>query len=176
MLAKDAKPIIEVSDIHKHYGTFHALRGVSLSVTQGEVAVCIGPSGSGKSTFIRTLNGLEPIQSGKILVDGTDLSTKKGPHEVRQKVGMVFQSFNLFPHLTVTENITLAPRKVRKFSEDKARETARDLLKRVGLLDQQDKYPGQLSGGQQQRVAIARALAMEPKVMLFDEPTSALDP
>src|SRR5579885_2845901 len=167
-LSKDAQEIIRVTDIQKHYGQFHALKGISLSITKGEVAVCIGPSGSGKSTFIRTLNGLEPIQSGRITVDGTDLSTPKGAHEVRQKVGMVFQSFNLFPHLTVTENITLAPRKVKKLPEERAREIARELLKRVGLLDQAEKYPGQLSGGQQQRVAIARALAMEPKVMLFD--------
>src|SRR4051812_3484733 len=159
-----AQEIIQVTDIQKHYGAFHALKGISLSISQGEVAVCIGPSGSGKSTFIRTLNGLEATQSGQIVVDGTDLSTPRGAHEVRQKVGMVFQSFNLFPHLTVTENITLAPRKVRKLSEARAREIATDLLKRVGLLDQKDKYPAQLSGGQQQRVAIARALAMEPKV------------
>jgi general L-amino acid transport system ATP-binding protein len=175
-IQKGAEEIIRVDDIHKHYGNFHALRGVSLSVTKGEVAVCIGPSGSGKSTFIRTLNGLEQIQSGRIVVDGTDVATPRGGHEVRQKVGMVFQSFNLFPHLTVTENITLAPRKVRKLGQDRAAQTAEELLKRVGLLDQRDKYPAQLSGGQQQRVAIARALAMEPKVMLFDEPTSALDP
>jgi general L-amino acid transport system ATP-binding protein len=176
MLSKDGQEIIRVEDIQKHYGDFHALKGVSLSIMKGDVAVCIGPSGSGKSTFIRTLNGLELIQSGTIIVDGTNVATPRGAHEVRQKVGMVFQSFNLFPHLTVTENITLAPRKVRKLTEHKARETSQDLLKRVGLLDQADKYPAQLSGGQQQRVAIARALAMEPKVMLFDEPTSALDP
>jgi general L-amino acid transport system ATP-binding protein len=176
VLSKDAQEIIRVADVHKHYDAFHALRGVSLSVTKGEVGVCIGPSGSGKSTFIRTLNGLEPIQSGSIVVDGTDLTAPRGPSEVRQKVGMVFQSFNLFPHLTVTENITLSPRKVRKLAAEKAEVIAEDLLRRVGLLDQREKYPGQLSGGQQQRVAIARALAMEPKIMLFDEPTSALDP
>jgi general L-amino acid transport system ATP-binding protein len=175
-LSKDAQEIISVKEIQKHYGNFHALKGISVSITKGEVAVCIGPSGSGKSTFIRTLNGLEPIQAGQITVDGTDLSTPKGQHEVRQKVGMVFQSFNLFPHLTVTENITLAQRKVKKLPDQRAKEVARDLLKRVDLLDQAAKYPSQLSGGQQQRVAIARALAMEPKVMLFDEPTSALDP
>src|SRR4051812_47438728 len=156
-LSKGAEEIIRVSEIHKRYGDFHALRGISLTVTKGEVAVCIGPSGSGKSTFIRTLNGLEAIQAGSIVVDGTDVATPRGGHEVRQKVGMVFQSFNLFPHLTVTENITLAPIRVRKLGADRAREVADELLKRVGLLDQRDKYPSQLSGGQQQRVAIARA-------------------
>ena len=168
--------IIRVTGIQKYYGSFHALKGIDLEVTKGEVAVLIGPSGSGKSTFIRALNALEPIQEGEIVVDGTKLGTASADHAVRRKVGMVFQSFNLFPHLSVLENITLAPRKVWGKSVAEAMTTAQELLTRVGLLDQQSKFPAQLSGGQQQRVAIARALALGPKVMLFDEPTSALDP
>jgi general L-amino acid transport system ATP-binding protein len=153
------------------------LQGVSLTVQRGEVVVIMGPSGSGKSTFIRTFNALEEYQQGRILIDGIELSQDlRNIEAIRQEVGMVFQQFNLFPHLTVLENITLAPRWVRKWKQGKAQEVALQLLERVGILEQAHKYPGQLSGGQQQRVAIARALAMQPKIMLFDEPTSALDP
>lgn len=173
----DAKDIIVCQDVHKWYGDFHALRGVSLTVKTGEVIVIIGPSGSGKSTFIRTINRLEEHQQGDIVVDGIILSHDiRNIAEIRREVGMVFQQFNLFPHLTVMQNITLAPINVRKWSRERAEETAIKWLTRVGIPEQANKYPGQLSGGQQQRVAIARALAMEPKVMLFDEPTSALDP
>jgi general L-amino acid transport system ATP-binding protein len=169
--------IIVCRDVHKWFGSFEALRGVSLTVRAGEVVVIIGPSGSGKSTFIRTLNRLEQHQQGQIIIDGIELSHDiRNIQEIRREVGMVFQSFNLFPHLTVLENITLAPLNVRRWPRDKAETVARDWLKRVGIPEQADKYPGQLSGGQQQRVAIARALAMQPKIMLFDEPTSALDP
>lgn len=176
-VAADAKDIIICRDVHKWYGDFHALRGVSLTVKTGEVIVIIGPSGSGKSTFIRTLNRLEEHQSGDILVDGITLSHDiRNIAEIRREVGMVFQQFNLFPHLTVLENITLAPIHVRKWPRERAEEIAMKWLTRVGIPEQANKYPGQLSGGQQQRVAIARALAMEPKIMLFDEPTSALDP
>lgn len=171
------KPIIIAEDVHKYYGKFHVLQGVSLNVHRGEVVVLMGPSGSGKSTFIRTFNALEEYQQGKIEVDGITLSRDlKNIEAIRREVGMVFQQFNLFPHLTVLQNITLAPIWVRKVSKQKAEESAMQLLERVGILEQAKKYPGQLSGGQQQRVAIARALAMQPKVMLFDEPTSALDP
>lgn len=173
----DAKDIIVCHDVHKWYGDYHALRGVSLTVKTGEVIVIIGPSGSGKSTFIRTINRLEEHQRGDIVVDGITLSHDiRNIAEIRREVGMVFQQFNLFPHLTVLQNITLAPINVRKWSRERAEETATKWLTRVGIPEQANKYPGQLSGGQQQRVAIARALAMEPKVMLFDEPTSALDP
>lgn len=172
-----SEPIIKCRDVHKWFGNFEALKGISMDVYRGEVIVIFGPSGSGKSTFIRTLNRLEEHQHGQIIIDGIELT--KDVHNieaVRMETGMVFQQFNLFPHLTVVENITLAPMRVRKWSKDKAEEKAKQLLERVGIPDQAEKYPGQLSGGQQQRVAIARALAMEPKVMLFDEPTSALDP
>ncbi|MCC6191744.1 MAG: amino acid ABC transporter ATP-binding protein [Anaerolineales bacterium] len=173
----DVDDIIVCRDVHKWFGSFEALRGVSLSVKTGEVVVIIGPSGSGKSTFIRTLNRLEQHQQGQIIIDGIELSHDiRNIQEIRREVGMVFQSFNLFPHLTVLENITLAPLNVRRWPRDKAESIARDWLQRVGIPEQADKYPGQLSGGQQQRVAIARALAMQPKIMLFDEPTSALDP
>jgi general L-amino acid transport system ATP-binding protein len=174
---KGAEDIIICRDVHKWYGDFQALHGITLSVRTGEVIVIIGPSGSGKSTFIRTLNRLEEHQEGEIIVDGIRLSHDiRNIQEIRREVGMVFQQFNLFPHLTVMENVTLAPIHVRKWTRDHAEEVARKWLNRVGIPEQAHKYPGQLSGGQQQRVAIARALAMEPKIMLFDEPTSALDP
>ncbi|MBB6098048.1 general L-amino acid transport system ATP-binding protein [Deinobacterium chartae] len=169
-------PIIVASDVHKYFGDYHALRGVNMTVRRGEVVVIIGPSGSGKSTFIRTLNRLEPHQQGTITIDGIELKDGSNLDAIRREVGMVFQSFNLFPHLTVLQNITLAPMKVRKLDHAQAEKQAMELLERVGIPEQRDKYPAQLSGGQQQRVAIARALAMQPKVMLFDEPTSALDP
>ncbi|MBC5797063.1 amino acid ABC transporter ATP-binding protein [Sphaerospermopsis sp. LEGE 00249] len=169
--------MIIAEDVHKWYGKFHVLKGVSLTVNRGEVVVLMGPSGSGKSTFIRTFNALEEYQQGKITIDGITLSSDlKNIEAVRREAGMVFQQFNLFPHLTVLQNITLAPIWVRKLPKQKAEELAMQLLERVGILAQANKYPGQLSGGQQQRVAIARALAMQPKIMLFDEPTSALDP
>ena len=170
-------PIIIARDVEKWYGHFQALRGVSMEVMKGEVIVIFGPSGSGKSTFIRCINHLEDHQKGKIVVDGIELT--KDMHnieKIRMETGMVFQQFNLFPHLNVLQNITLAPIQVRKWSKEKAEAKAKELLERVGIPEQTNKYPGQLSGGQQQRVAIARALAMEPKIMLFDEPTSALDP
>lgn len=169
--------IIKCRNVHKWFGDFEALRGISMDVYKGEVVVIFGPSGSGKSTFIRTLNRLEEHQEGQIVIDGIELTRDVHNIEaVRMETGMVFQQFNLFPHLSVVENITLAPMKVRKWSKGKAEEIARQLLERVGIPEQAEKYPNQLSGGQQQRVAIARALAMQPKVMLFDEPTSALDP
>jgi general L-amino acid transport system ATP-binding protein len=172
-----AEDIIICRNVHKWYGDFEALRGISLSVRPGEVIVIIGPSGSGKSTFIRTINRLEEHQEGEIIVDGIMLSHDiRNIAEIRREVGMVFQQFNLFPHLTVMENVTLAPAHVRKWSRDRAEEVAMKWLTRVGIPEQASKYPGQLSGGQQQRVAIARTLAMEPKILLFDEPTSALDP
>ncbi|WP_431632856.1 amino acid ABC transporter ATP-binding protein [Alkalinema pantanalense] len=173
----DRVPIITAQNVQKWYGQFQVLQGVSLEVYPGEVVVVMGPSGSGKSTFIRTFNALEEYQQGQITIDGIELSQDlKNIEKIRQEVGMVFQQFNLFPHLTVLQNITLAPTHVRKWSAAKAEEVAMQLLERVGILEQAHKYPGQLSGGQQQRVAIARALAMQPKIMLFDEPTSALDP
>jgi len=169
--------IIICNDVHKWYGEFEALKGVDLSIKTGEVVVVIGPSGSGKSTFIRCINRLEEHQQGQIIVDGIELTHDiRNIQEIRREVGMVFQSFNLFPHLTVFENVTLAPLNVRKWSRERAEEVAMQWLTRVGIPEQANKYPGQLSGGQQQRVAIARALAMQPKIMLFDEPTSALDP
>ncbi|MEH1822588.1 MAG: amino acid ABC transporter ATP-binding protein [Nostoc sp.] len=169
--------IIIAEDVHKWYGKFHALQGVSLTVNRGEVVVLMGPSGSGKSTFIRTFNALEEYQQGRIEIDGITLSHDlRNIETIRKEVGMVFQQFNLFPHLTVLQNISLAPIWVRRSLKAKAEELAMQLLERVGILEQAQKYPGQLSGGQQQRVAIARALAMQPKIMLFDEPTSALDP
>ncbi len=170
-------PVIICKDVHKWYGQFHALRGIDLEVDKGEVIVIFGPSGSGKSTFIRTINRLEEHQQGTIIVDGIELSHDvRNIAAIRKEVGMVFQQFNLFPHLTVKANITLGPIQVRKWKKKKAEEIAMELLERVGIPEQANKYPGQLSGGQQQRVAIARALAMQPKIMLFDEPTSALDP
>ncbi|MDJ0661166.1 MAG: amino acid ABC transporter ATP-binding protein [Crocosphaera sp.] len=169
---------IIAQDVEKWYdNNFHVLQGVSLTVTQGEVVVIMGPSGSGKSTFIRTFNALEPYQKGSIIIDGIKLSHDlKNIEAIRREVGMVFQQFNLFPHLSVLNNVTLAPIWVRHWKKEKAEAKAMQLLEKVGILEQAHKYPGQLSGGQQQRVAIARALAMEPKIMLFDEPTSALDP
>ncbi|WP_298875772.1 amino acid ABC transporter ATP-binding protein [uncultured Microbacterium sp.] len=169
--------MVVVSDVQKHYGQFQALKDIDLTVDRGEVVVVIGPSGSGKSTLCRTINRLETITSGSITIDGKELPKEgKGLAELRADVGMVFQSFNLFAHLTILENVTLGPIKVRKLKKADAEKEARALLNRVGVGHQADKLPAQLSGGQQQRVAIARALAMKPKVMLFDEPTSALDP
>jgi general L-amino acid transport system ATP-binding protein len=170
--------IIVAQEVHKWYdNNFHVLQGISLTVKKQEVVVIMGASGSGKSTFIRTLNALEPYQQGKIAIDGIELSGNlKNIEAIRREVGMVFQQFNLFPHLTVLENVTLAPIWVRRWSKTQAKQIALELLEKIGILEQAYKYPAQLSGGQQQRVAIARALAMQPKIMLFDEPTSALDP
>ena len=169
--------IIITHDVHKWFGEFEALKGIDLTVRTGEVVVVIGPSGSGNSTFIRCLNRLEEHQQGRIVIDGVELSHDlRNINVIRREVGMVFQQFNLFPHLTVLENITLAPINVRKWSRERAEEVAMNWLIRVGIPEQANKFPGQLSGGQQQRVAIARALSMQPKIMLFDEPTSALDP
>ncbi|MCD1572126.1 amino acid ABC transporter ATP-binding protein [Agromyces soli] len=169
--------MVVVDHVEKHYGQFHALKDVSLSVDRGEVVVVIGPSGSGKSTLCRTINRLETFTSGSIRIDGDELPKEgKALAALRADVGMVFQSFNLFAHLTVLDNVTLGPIKVKRQSKADAERAARVLLERVGVAQQAEKLPGQLSGGQQQRVAIARALAMNPKVMLFDEPTSALDP
>ncbi len=173
----NSEDIIICREVHKWYGHYHALRGVTTSIKKAEVVVVFGPSGSGKSTFIRTINRLEGHQRGQIIVDGIELTNDvRNIDAIRRDVGMVFQSFNLFPHLTVMKNLTLAPTKVRKIPEGEAQQTALELLERVGISEQSDKYPSQLSGGQQQRVAIARALAMRPNIMLFDEPTSALDP
>ena len=170
-------PMIEIEDLHKHFGALHVLRGINLAVAKGEVVCIIGPSGSGKSTLLRCINHLEDWQSGRIVVDGIELTNDlKKIDEVRRDVGMVFQHFNLFPHLTVLENCTLALIWVRKMPKKQAEEIALHYLERVKIPEQAAKYPGQLSGGQQQRVAIARALCMNPKIMLFDEPTSALDP
>ena len=169
--------IIVCEGVKKWFGDFQALKGVTTTVKEQEVVVIIGPSGSGKSTFIRCINRLEAHQEGTIVVDGIELTNDlRNIEKIRSEVGMVFQQFNLFPHLTVMDNIALAPMWVRKRPRDEAEETGREVLERVGIPEQADKYPGQLSGGQQQRVAIARALAMKPRVMLFDEPTSALDP
>ncbi|MGH4012550.1 MAG: amino acid ABC transporter ATP-binding protein [Pseudonocardiaceae bacterium] len=169
--------MIRMARVNKHFGTLHVLRDVDLQVARGEVVVVLGPSGSGKSTLCRTINRLEPIDSGTIEVDGTLLPEEGRPlARLRADVGMVFQQFNLFSHKTIAENVKLAPVKVRRIGKRQAHEAAMALLDRVGISDQADKYPAQLSGGQQQRAAIARALAMRPKVMLFDEPTSALDP
>lgn len=169
--------MISVRDIKKNFGKVEALKGVSLEVDEGEKVVIIGPSGSGKSVLIRCINQLEIPDSGQIIVDGMDLSDKKvKPRDLAREVAMVFQSYNLYPHKTVLENVTLAPIKVLKIGKEEAEKNARAYLKRVGLEDKMDKYPDQLSGGQQQRVAIARALNMHPKIMLLDEPTSALDP
>ncbi len=170
-------PLIKISNLRKTYGQFTALHGINLDIAQGEVLCVVGPSGSGKSTLIRCINHLEPFEQGSaITVDGIPVRPGPDLDQVRAEVGMVFQSFNLFPHMTVLRNVMLAPIRVRKMSEADAEKRARDLLERVGISVQADKYPAQLSGGQQQRVAIARALAMEPRVLLFDEPTSALDP
>ena len=169
--------MVVAQDVHKSFGSFEALKGVSTTVKRGEVICILGPSGSGKSTFIRTINRLERHDQGRIVVDGIELTDDiRNIEKVRSEIGMVFQSFNLFPHMTVVDNITLAPRNVRHWPKKKAEGKAMTLLERVGIPEQAKKYPAQLSGGQQQRVAIARALAMEPRIMLFDEPTSALDP
>ena len=174
---RPANPILILDQVHKSYGAQHVLRGVSLTVTEGERVVICGPSGSGKSTMIRCINRLESHERGRILVDGVELSDNaRDLQRVRQEVGMVFQSFNLFPHLSILENCTLAPIRVRGLKRAEAEALAMTLLERVRIPEQAHKYPAQLSGGQQQRVAIARALCMTPKVMLFDEPTSALDP
>jgi polar amino acid transport system ATP-binding protein len=165
-----------VENAHKHFGHIHALRGVNLDVHIGEVVVILGPSGSGKSTLLRCINHLEVVNSGKIIVDGIPLKTAQNINAVRQEIGIVFQSFNLFSHLTVMDNLTLAQRIVRRRDKAEAEKVALNLLAKVGITEKADCYPSQLSGGQQQRVAIARALAMSPKIMLFDEPTSALDP
>ena len=170
-------PMIRIEHVDKHFGELHVLKDINLEVTTGQVVVVLGPSGSGKSTLCRAINRLEPVDSGTIAVDGQPLPAEgKELAQLRADVGMVFQSFNLFAHKTILENVTLAPVKVRKLPKAEAEERALQLLERVGIANQRDKYPAQLSGGQQQRAAIARALAMRPKVMLFDEPTSALDP
>ena len=174
---RDGQDMIVADDVKKWFGRFQALKGITTTVRRGEVVLIIGPSGSGKSTFIRTINRLERHDEGRIVVDGIELTDDiRNIERVRSEIGMVFQSFNLFPHLTVLQNVVLAPRQVRRWPKAKAEEKAMALLERVGIPEQARKYPAQLSGGQQQRVAIARALAMEPKIMLFDEPTSALDP
>src|SRR5665647_513810 len=171
------RPLVVIDKVNKHFGELHVLKDIDLTIGEGEVVVVIGPSGSGKSTLCRTINRLETFESGTIEIDGVSLPDEgKELARHRADVGMVFQAFNLFAHKTIRENVTLGPIKVRRFDKDKANERADQLLKRVGITEQADKYPAQLSGGQQQRVAIARALAMDPKVMLFDEPTSALDP
>jgi general L-amino acid transport system ATP-binding protein len=175
--ASDEAPIIILRGVHKWFGQFHVLRDLNLDVWKGQKVVVCGPSGSGKSTMIRCINRLEDHQRGHIVVDGIELTSDvRNVDAIRREVGMVFQHFNLFPHLTVVENLTLAPTWVRKVPKDEATATAMELLERVGIPEQAHKYPGQLSGGQQQRVAIARALCMRPEIMLFDEPTSALDP
>jgi len=172
-----APPMISMRNVDKHFGELHVLRDIHLDVPRGQVVIVLGPSGSGKSTLCRTINRLEPIDSGDIAIDGVALPDEgKALAALRAEVGMVFQSFNLFAHKTIVENVMLAPTKVRGKKKDEARKHAMALLERVGIANQADKYPAQLSGGQQQRVAIARSLAMDPKVMLFDEPTSALDP
>ena len=173
----ESPPLVSLSNVEKHYGDFHALKNVNLDIAEREVVVVIGPSGSGKSTLCRTINRLETITSGSITIDGRELPAEGAAlAQLRSDVGMVFQSFNLFAHKTILENVTLGPIKVRKTPKAEADKQAMALLERVGVAHQADKYPAQLSGGQQQRVAIARSLAMKPKVMLFDEPTSALDP
>ena len=177
MTQTTSSPMIKMTGVQKFFDDFHALTDIDLEIPRGQVVVVLGPSGSGKSTLCRTINRLETIEEGTIEIDGQLLPEEgKGLAKLRADVGMVFQSFNLFPHLTIRDNVTLAPMKVRKMKKAEAEKLAMDLLERVGIATQADKYPAQLSGGQQQRVAIARALAMNPKVMLFDEPTSALDP
>ncbi|MDI6771679.1 MAG: amino acid ABC transporter ATP-binding protein [bacterium] len=177
LVVADAQPIIILEDVHKWFGKLHVLRGINLAVGAGEVVVVAGPSGSGKSTMIRCINRLEAHSQGRIVVDGTELTDDlRNVDAVRSEVGMVFQSFNLFPHLTALQNISLAPIQARRWPRERAEKIAHDLLIRVGIPEKADSHPSHLSGGQQQRVAIARALAMQPKIMLFDEPTSALDP
>ena len=175
--ANGDRPMVAMHDVEKHFGALHVLKNIQLDVPSGQVCIVLGPSGSGKSTLCRTINRLESIDSGRIEIDGVPLPAEgKALAQLRSDVGMVFQSFNLFAHKTILQNVTLGPIKVRKMNKGKAEELAVSLLERVGIEAQKDKLPAQLSGGQQQRVAIARALAMQPKVMLFDEPTSALDP
>lgn len=177
MTTATSVPMISIQGVDKHFGSLHVLKDINLDVPRGQVVVILGPSGSGKSTLCRTVNRLEPVDSGTISIDGVVLPDEgRKLAQLRSDVGMVFQSFNLFAHKTILENVALAPIKVRKTGKEKARTEAKALLERVGIANQADKYPAQLSGGQQQRVAIARSLAMHPKVMLFDEPTSALDP
>lgn len=169
--------MIEFCDVHKSFGNLEVLKGINLNIGKGQVVTLIGPSGSGKSTILRCINLLEKPTRGQVFIDGTDITVPKADIQaVRKNIGMVFQHFNLFPHMTVMENMTYAPVKVNRISKDKAAENALELLKLVGLVEKADAYPGKLSGGQKQRIAIARALAMEPQIMLFDEPTSALDP
>lgn len=169
--------MIELKNLHKSFGDLHVLKGIDLTIEKGQIVTIVGPSGSGKSTVLRCMNLLEVPTEGQVIFEGTDITDKKvNIDEVRQKIGMVFQNFNLFPNMTVLDNITLAPMKIKKLSRADANKKAEVLLERVGLLDKKDAYPAQLSGGQKQRIAIARALAMEPDMMLFDEPTSALDP
>lgn len=176
-MRQEGQPIILLEDVHKWFSRLHVLRGISLAIRAGEVVVVAGPSGSGKSTMIRCINRLEAHNRGRIVVDGIELSDDlRNIDAVRSEVGMVFQSFNLFPHLTALDNVALAPVQVRRWPRARAERSARELLDRVGIPEKAGVYPAQLSGGQQQRVAIARALAMQPKIMLFDEPTSALDP
>ncbi len=176
-MTTDKDIIIKVENLHKSFGELKVLRGIDQEIERGEVVVVVGPSGSGKSTFLRALNMLEPPTEGKIIFEGTDLTDKGTDINLhRQKIGMVFQHFNLFPHKTILENITIAPIKILKQSKEAAEKKGMDLLKRIGLEEKADSYPSQLSGGQKQRIAIVRALAMDPDVMLFDEPTSALDP
>jgi glutamate transport system ATP-binding protein len=177
MAGAASTPMVSLRGVNKHFGALHVLKDINLDVQRGEVVVILGPSGSGKSTLCRTINRLETVDSGAIAVDGLPLPAEgRALARLRSDVGMVFQSFNLFAHKTIIENVTLAPIKVRKLPKNRARKDGLELLDRVGIADQADKYPAQLSGGQQQRAAIARSLAMQPKVMLFDEPTSALDP
>jgi aspartate/glutamate/glutamine transport system ATP-binding protein len=174
---KTTRPIIEFREVHKYFGKNHILRGITNTISEGEVVVIIGPSGSGKSTMLRCINHLERVDRGSLIVDGVDVGDRRADiNRVRTETGMVFQQFNLFPHMSVLENLMLAPTRVRKKSKEEARNIAFKLLERVGIESKAEAYPIQLSGGQQQRVAIARALAMSPKIMLFDEPTSALDP
>lgn len=173
----DGEPIVRMIDVNKHFGRHHVLKDINLSVQRREAVVILGPSGSGKSTLLRCVNGLEPIDSGVLIFDGYDIAAAgKNIHRLRAQIGMVFQQFNLFPHLTALENIALGPVEVKKVPRAEAEERGRSLLARVGIPEKADSYPAELSGGQQQRVAIARALAMSPKLMMFDEPTSALDP
>ncbi len=175
-MSDSPEPIIVIQDVHKYFGKVHALCGISLSINKGEVVIIVGPSGSGKSTLLRCINRLEQYEQGRIIVDGITLDTAENINLVRQEIGMVFQSFNLFLHLKVMDNICLAQKVVRRRKVEECNQVAANLLKKVGIPDKADAYPSQLSGGQQQRVAITRALAMSPKIMLFDEPTSALDP
>jgi polar amino acid transport system ATP-binding protein len=177
MTSQAALPMVRFRDVNKYFGALHVLKGIDLEIARGEVVVICGPSGSGKSTLLRCINKLEPVASGEIVVDGVNLNEgTRSITRLRADIGMVFQQFNLYPHLTVSQNVMLAPSLVRRMPKAEARELAHSLLEKVGILDKEKFYPAQLSGGQQQRVAIARALAMQPKMILFDEPTSALDP